>query len=249
MPTKKKSSTPVRLSQYNRVQATIRKPQYLKDYNYVESLKSRLKKVVPFEDIPRKIGVKTGDRISMDKLDKETKAVLRYHFEAQKVKRKWQLNWLLNPQEVMQWEKGEMYGFICPDVVDVIPDKIGKIEKGVVRYPEDFIPYLKDGRYLTLQIDLTGRKGEILKIVEEKIDFFGKLVMKPLNRERETTLIPWHVYDMHKKEGKSLLKIAKEIYGFKKNPAYDPQSNAKYKQVKAAYAKAKKMIAQINPAR
>lgn len=112
----------------------------------------------------------------------------------------------------------------------------------------DFIKAtLKDGRHLNLVVDLTAKKADILKEFEGSINLYRKYVERPKSRERKTSVDPWKVYDMHHEEGKSFLKIAKEIFGFKDNPSYNPRAKAKYEQVVTAYKKAKKMIEQVTP--
>ncbi len=151
----------------------------------------------------------------------------------------------------------------------------------------DYTPHLREGRYLTLEVDLTAREYELIEVgrgfiepyrlhvtarVKKGKTFTPKLkrniltvqldlasqrdplrrfkklvrqyrngVKRPTARERETTLDPWEVYDMHKK-GKRLLSIAKEKYRFRNNPAYDNKAMSYYKQVERAYKKAEKMI-------
>lgn len=108
--------------------------------------------------------------------------------------------------------------------------------------------HLRDGRYLTLQIDVTADKGEILEAIGAHIDFYRSIIkFRPSDkRAKPSELSHWFIYKEHA-EGKTLLRIAKDLAGINKGPAYSEQVNAKYKQVLRAYQKAKEMISQTKP--
>ncbi len=228
--------TKIRLSQYDRLQALVRNAQYQEDYN----------------------------RYSRGKVSSE---------ECQKLIEKWEVPYLFDPQEVKKWwwfEEAHQEAAFFPSHVKVIPHgktkhymiqgkkrlavreedllarKASRKKKGLFHHQVDFTPHLEKGCYLTLKIDLWAKKEEILKEFEEKLDFYRSDAKPPKIRERKTTCDPWIIYDMYK-GGKSLLSIAKELFGFKENPTYSPQAKAKYELVSAAYKKAVKMIELVNP--
>lgn len=110
-----------------------------------------------------------------------------------------------------------------------------KVKRGKV-----FCPMLK-GNVLVLNIDLASQKDSLRRF-NKLIHECRPLVKRPSTRERETIIDPWEVYDAHTYEGKTLLRIAKEKYDFKSNPAYDEIAMIYYKRVEAAYKKAERMI-------
>jgi len=106
-------------------------------------------------------------------------------------------------------------------------------------------------KYLTLRIDVTASKKDIMAEVENQVTFWQNIVGKKRGRNRETDISPWLIYDLNHKQGKNLLRITKEIFGIKDNPDYNPAycntTKALYEQVRRAFEKAKKMISEVHP--
>ncbi|MBI4001063.1 MAG: hypothetical protein HY348_04690 [Nitrospira defluvii] len=57
----------------------------------------------------------------------------------------------------------------------------------------------------------------------------------------------WGVWDKHKIEGKTLLRVAQEECGLKENPAYSSEVKRVFEAVRIAYAKAESILEQISP--
>jgi len=81
--------------------------------------------------------------------------------------------------------------------------------------------------------------------LEKNIDIYQKKVAKFISRDYKTTIDPWEVYNMHKIKGMNFSKITQQLSGIKGNPTYDKKLKSWYSQVKRAYNKAEKMIAEI----
>jgi hypothetical protein len=107
----------------------------------------------------------------------------------------------------------------------------------------DYRPCLRDGRYLSMEVDLTQKKEKIMANVQDAIDRFVRHVEKKPSREKETTLDPWTIYDMHHEEGLNFSQIAKRISGINENVFDNEKFMSVYKQVERAYSKARKLVA------
>lgn len=106
-------------------------------------------------------------------------------------------------------------------------------------------PWLREGKYLTLEIDLTKNTEEILGEIKGEIHYFKKYhVHNPKTRVTKTFYLPWKVYDLHK-EGKNLSQIARELSGRGGYASGNPKLMAAYKEVKRAYDKACEMLSQV----
>lgn len=106
-------------------------------------------------------------------------------------------------------------------------------------------PWLREGRYLTIEIDLMKEIGEIIDKIRSEIHYFQKYhVNKPKTRLKETFYSPWDVYDLHK-GGKNFSQIARELSGRAGYASGNPKLMAVYKEVKRACDKACRMISQV----
>lgn len=106
---------------------------------------------------------------------------------------------------------------------------------------------IENGRYLTLKLDLYASDSSLLKAVKMHIGMLKSRLDIPLpERERETSVNPWEVWDMIHKEGKNLSQATREIFDVEGNPKYDFDESL-YKQVLRAYEKANKMIDAVHP--
>lgn len=104
-------------------------------------------------------------------------------------------------------------------------------------------PLIKDGRYLTIEINLTKTFDEIEKEVRDTIRRFRKTIKKTHGRKTETRALKqtiWEIYDMHVRDGLSFSEIAKKISG--RNGNDDDTLNACKKAVEYAYKKACKIV-------
>ena len=131
-------------------------------------------------------------------------------------------------------------------------DKYGNPLKDIFENEEveitevDITPHLRDGSYLSLEIDLHARKGDIDTAFKECIDEYLCYIEKEKKRNGKTIHNPWDIYDKKHKKGYNLLRIAKEIIGINKNPSYNNRVDAVYREVRRAYQKACSMIKSIS---
>jgi hypothetical protein len=110
-------------------------------------------------------------------------------------------------------------------------------------------PYIKDGRYAMLKLDLMQPKREVMRAVGEKFNLLSDRVKRqrstrPLSLEREM----WNVYGMHVKEGMDFSAITRKLFPELKearSAAHDPDMKKKRKAVVAAYKKARARIKQV----
>jgi len=94
-----------------------------------------------------------------------------------------------------------------------------------------------DGR-LCLLIDTTFPPDMIMGALRE---FVGHYATETTDRQGNMLDDSWKVYEMYQ-GGKNLLDITVALHGVSRQPAYDPKSDAHYRAVRRAYAKAKAMI-------
>jgi hypothetical protein len=107
-------------------------------------------------------------------------------------------------------------------------------------------PWLREGRYLTIEIDLMKGIGEIMDKIRSEIHYLQKYhVNKPETRLKGTIYSPWEVYDLRHKDRLNFVQIARNLSGCKGNPTYNKNLMKAYKNVKRAYEKACVMINQV----
>ncbi len=116
-----------------------------------------------------------------------------------------------------------------------LKDKIKK--KDVVFCQYDVKPILRDGRYLTVEIDLKQKKENIKATLEMLVDQYKKYAPKHKGRESDPELDHWEVYYMHKENGLTFAEIARKLSGLKDNSLNNPPQKAYYKKVIRAYKK------------
>jgi len=73
-------------------------------------------------------------------------------------------------------------------------------------------------KYLSLRIDLTASKKDIMAEVEGHVKVWKNIVGKKKNRNRETDISPWLIYDLVHKERKTLRQITKDQYRVRGKP-------------------------------
>jgi len=94
-----------------------------------------------------------------------------------------------------------------------------------------------DGR-LCLLIDTTFPPDMIMGALRE---FVGHYATETTDRQGDMLEDPWKIYEMYQ-GGKNLLAITVALHGVSRQPAINPQSNARYRAVRRAYKKAVAMI-------
>lgn len=104
-------------------------------------------------------------------------------------------------------------------------------------------PFIKDGRYLTLKIDLTKKKKDIMRGVERYVELLSKIVEKPEGKKSKKLICsPWDVYDMHNKDKLRFSQIARKLSGEGGSTSYVYNLKLWYKKVKRAYNRASQII-------
>lgn len=108
--------------------------------------------------------------------------------------------------------------------------------------------WLRDDRYLTIEIDLTKKKTDIVDAVSNYVDRFSNFIVNPLRttRNKSTEVDPWAIFDMHRKDGLNFSEIARRLSGIKGHPTYNSKLEAYLKKVKRAYKKAETIKCKID---
>ncbi len=107
--------------------------------------------------------------------------------------------------------------------------------------------WIRNNKYLVLQVDLSRKKADIMREFETIIDLAIKHVPKPKNRKRDSELDHWEIYNLHKKDGLNFVGIARKKWPERaKKQGKDALSlKNECMHVKRAYNKAKIIIEQI----
>jgi hypothetical protein len=212
------------LPTYDRIQALVRDKQYLRDLGKVQSAAGGMKQILAEKKVREKYGL-------FILIDEEF---------ARKYSRE---------------RLGDTMLFEDVDpVVSIIP--AGKVEpstetttiKGektilISLNPRTYI--LRKGRFLTLEIDLKARGKDIERLVEKRISTYKKIADKRTSHEKRGEYDPWDIWDMHKKQGLSLVEIARRKSGISGSPNYNDNLRAYDRCVRRAYKKASSMIESV----
>ena len=211
------------LSTYDRIQALVRKPKYLRG----------LKKL------------------------KSTSGMMRVEAE-EKFCRKYKLTMAVTEEFAQKYSReqlGDAMLFVDVDpIVTVKPagpfepvTRHLKVrgEKQKVRIADPRTHILRDGRFLTLEIDLKRKFEDIAKRMKEWVRLYKKVVDADVSHNKESEYDPWEIYDLHKKQGLSLAEIARKKSGIEGNPNYDDALRAYDRRVRRAWEKACQMIKNV----
>lgn len=235
----KKESQTFKLSQYDRVQGLTRNARFLED------LKTT---IYPFQNKPdtkgfsiqkekafyNRYGITLPPNDSYQTLDQCVeiirKNVVDIGFEAE-----WSVRLL--PVEDAK--------FIAVDGHD---RKRSLVRKEIWEYNKH--PFIRDGKYISVEIDLTKDKTEIENRFKNIIRGFAKNVKKSNQRTTSPRSLPngvtiWDIYNQHKINGLSLREIARNLSGEKGSPQYNPLLCSCYKSVIYAYKKAQQIIVAV----
>ena len=154
--------------------------------------------------------------------------------------------WISELLQSGEKEKIDSAELFVDSITEVLMNYDNQIGKPVLsKTSKGWSYYIREGKYLAIEIDLTRKKKDILLQLEKNIDIYQKKVAKFISRDYKTTIDPWEVYNMHKIKGMNFSKITQQLSGIKGNPTYDKKLKSWYSQVKRAYNKAEKMIAEI----
>jgi len=110
--------------------------------------------------------------------------------------------------------------------------------------------WLRDKRYLKIEVDLTFSPKKIKDDVEAIVKYWRPNIQIDEGRNKSTVYDPWEIYDMVNAEGGKLIEVARKRYGEiargeSKHPSHNAKLMACYKQVQRAYRKALQMIDQV----
>lgn len=106
-------------------------------------------------------------------------------------------------------------------------------------------PFIRDGKYISLEIDLTKDINVIVNKVKDMVSFFNRRVKKSKLRATAPRSLPvdiWEVHDLHKMKSLNFSEIAQFLSDIKDAPQHNPKLLACYKAVKYAYKKAEQII-------
>lgn len=120
----------------------------------------------------------------------------------------------------------------------------GLYDEEIMGWPRDdlekYADTLSEGKYLTIDVDLSKKKLEILKDVKEVIDEWKPHCKK--TKDKPLTLPIWKVYDSYNQEPITFIDIARKLSRRFGRPEDDPILASYKKNVRTAYYKAKKII-------
>ncbi|NUO06969.1 MAG: hypothetical protein HUU07_16510 [Candidatus Brocadia sinica] len=103
--------------------------------------------------------------------------------------------------------------------------------------------WIRNNKYLVLQIDLTRKKTDVMREIESIISVAVKNVPKTKKRDRNNTLDHWKIYDMRHKDGLNFREIANKLWPNRGTNYLDLKNDSM--QVKRAHDKAKRIIQQV----
>lgn len=223
------------LSPYDRLQAIVRHPEYIRQwrkYKETDSLRQRIPIPSDIDDLVKasNVATETYKKFGIPEI------VCPNYIKA------------LTSEEVAAkartyWDPLPVRFLKASEIVYALATRFS--QRGVFISYEKLhqVDLLREGRYLMLEADLFQSKETLVKQFKNYLSLKGKANQ----RKREPTVDPWKVYDMHK-GGKNFLQITRKLFGVKGHPAYDPETDALYKQVKKAYQKARQVIETVCPA-
>jgi hypothetical protein len=120
-------------------------------------------------------------------------------------------------------------------------------KKTKVRAADPKTHILRDGRFLTLEIDLTRKSEDIEQRIKQRLRLYKRVVDSDTSHNKEGGYNPWEIYDLHVKQGLSLVEIARRKSGITGSPNYNDGLRAYDRQVRRAYEKAHQMMKSISP--
>jgi hypothetical protein len=231
---KKKRDKRIPMTNFDRVQALLRIPKYLKAIKTMkgrfifDERKSFFKKyhlndIIMDHEFLEKYSMK----------DKSHPSKFPKHVEQSAI---FTDDWVTR---VIPYERAKM----IKEKIEMRSEDGKPVKRKIFRH--DPSPWLRERRYLTIEIDLMKNKDEILTRVGKEIDFFIRYVEKVKTRKKETIYSPWGVHDLHHKERLNFSQIARKLSGSEGHPSYGPALMAVYKDVRRAYEKALMMINQV----
>jgi hypothetical protein len=119
----------------------------------------------------------------------------------------------------------------------------GEIE--CLEFEQDKSLWLRDGRYLTIEIDLKKKKKDIMDGVKQKVDLLSKPVLGKTGRYKKHKFDLWEIYDMRHRSKLNFSQIARKLSGLKGNPAYNEKLDNALQRVKRAYKAADEMRQEV----
>ncbi len=157
--------------------------------------------------------------------------------------RVWSINYFVNPGDTLH-VKAEQDALHAGNALIFKHDLRARVasEEDAQRNPDH-------GHLLTIRVDLKTPTPELKVLIAAIIDKERKLRGVSKRKRKEHKLNPWRVWDMMQEPGNNLLKITHTLYGEQEHPAYHPETNKIYSQVKRAYMKAESLIKEVGGSR
>lgn len=239
MKKEKKESQTFKLSQYDRVQGLTRNTRFLEDlkttiYPFPNKPNTKGFSIQKERDFYNRYGITLPPNYSYQTLEQCVeiirKNVVDIGFETE-----WSVRLL--PVEDAK--------FIAVDG----HDRKRSLARGKI-FEYNKHPFIRDGKYISVEIDLTKDITELENTFKNIIRGLAKNVKKSNQRTTSPRSLPngvtiWSIYNQHEINGLSLSEIARNLSGIKGAPQRDPQLQACYKSVIYAYKKAQQIIVAI----
>jgi hypothetical protein len=171
------------------------------------------------------------DLINSEK-DKEKKGLLnsnfrdKYHFSPE---------YLQNPEMFYKYNKY----YIFSDAIVVFSNFDKNSPYCLKKY--------RDGKHIILAVDVTKKRGGIIKEFEKLLDRIERDYKVPKDTTRDKGFVGdiWKIYDYKTKDKLTFVEIARRLSGIKDNPTYNEKLEMHRQRVKRAYSKAKDIINRV----
>jgi hypothetical protein len=100
-------------------------------------------------------------------------------------------------------------------------------------------------RHLTISVDLGRPTDELQQLFRTIVNRRRKEQDIKKNANRGFNAGPWKVWDEYQTNGNNLLKVARDLFGVKKNPTNDDRAMQVYRKVQRAHLEAVAMIEEV----
>lgn len=195
------------ISQYDKLRALVRNPEYLRDLNFVQKGYS-----------PEDLKDENGQLLSPGQLNALNFDSLPNGFSQKATSwflSKYNLSVIVTPELLAKYTKQDLESLPVFNENDCgvqvnLGEKPTMVELEPGLFKHDYSDCFKKNKILTLRIDLSKSKGEILQKVSRHIDFFGKYLPQSTSRKKGDQKVDrFLVWDEYAKV-RSFSKIAKD---------------------------------------
>ncbi|MGV8058634.1 MAG: hypothetical protein AB2L12_11510 [Smithellaceae bacterium] len=224
------------------IQALKRSGMYAKDYNASsqEYKKHSPTYIDPLGSIPANIDAIYAMPFSKTTRKKDTVIILSKASE--KLCQKYRLRFPIDPET--PFHESDLLKLCSPLNISFSREFIQRLRVAStdriidLNLIESELVSYQDGR-LIIMVDLDFSRDQIREEFDKVLDDWSDT---STDRTKGSTVDIWEVYDKHKKENKSLLRIAVEILESGRQPGADSEDDRKYKIIERAFKKACKII-------